>query len=399
MKQLNSTGNFTESKQWKRLLPILMTGVSAGLTPVISLLVSLLVVRLYGAILWGDFIQEFLWMNLAAHLMVFGSKDLLLRNFSLDPSAAVIHWQSSIKSRTPFLFLLAMILVLAPISLIHGVWILGWIIFRFIYQSFEPAIIFRRKFHYTIIAEIAGGIFLIAAIGLWKTSLSTLMLIKIFTLAEVIKTVLMGLIQRNDFPLSISIGLDFTQLKLAAPFFLIGFTGLLHSRTDQLIATHFLPASQLAFYQIMMSILLMGQSVAYFIVQPYLQNLYRMSDETISKVALNLLIAGSILTPIMILFGSVLMHYCYHFEGDYTMMIYGFFFILPFFYSIPYIYALYKINEEKKVLLINSSVIVINILCLPYIFSTQSLSTVLLFNALLQILQAIVFRGLSKSIL
>ncbi len=397
MKLSAVTENFTNSKYKERLKNILLNGINAGITPIFSLVISLVVVRTYGPLLWGDFVQILLWLNVGAHLASFGSKEFLLRKFSNEPSQTSELFRSSIKARFPLVIAIALGFVALPyFGLDRSLWMFLWLFFRFIYQSYDVIIIWRKKFEFSILVEASIGLILLLILKYWQGNISSLNLIQCFAIAEIAKALFMITLNYQEYLPSFKIVLDITQLKESSLFFFIGFAGLLHSRVDQLLATHYLSSTNLAFYQILMSMLLLCQSIAHFILQPFVKNLYRLSEESINKIALQLLLIGGLLSPILVVTTGFILNYFYHFEITGQIIISGFIFIVPFFYSLAYIYSLYKMNVEKQVLWVNFAVIILNIVVLPFVFPMYGINGAIIFAASLQVIQAIVFRVLAK---
>jgi len=398
MKLSSITEHFTSfNKNKPRIKSILLTGLSAGVTPVFSLLISLVIVNNYGALLWGDFVQLLLWLNVGAHLAAYGSKEYLLRKFSNEPSETTEHFKSSLTSRLPLVFLITLIFIALPFfGLNRSLWMFLWLLFRFIYQSYDAVIIWKRKFKFTILIESISGFTLILIFQNWHGNISSLNLLQCFAIAEIVKAVFIMIFNQKEYLPSITFRFDFTQLKESSLFFFIGFAGILHSRVDQLLATRFLSSTDLAFYQILMSMLLMSQSIGYFILQPFVKNLYRLSEESINKIALKLLLIGGLLTPFLVLTIGFISTSYYHFEIKSSIIIGGFIFIVPFFFSIAYIYSLYKMKVEMQVVWVNLFVILLNIGILPFIFPIYGISGAIIFAATLQVLRAITFRFLAK---
>jgi hypothetical protein len=137
---------------------------------------------------------------------------------------------------------------------------------------------------------------------------------------------------------------------------------------------------------------LLLQSIAYFIIQPYLKNLYRVSTVIIEKFALKLVGFGAILIPILLLVCAQVLEILYGYTVSKLQLITGYITIVCFFYYIPFIYSLYKIKEEKLVLINNVVFISINLIGLPFIFPIFGVDGAFVLIALVQIIQAIVYR-------
>ena len=374
-----------------RIAPIILTGVNTSIIPLFNLIISYWVIRYYGAFLWGQFIAYFLWMNIAAHIASFGSKEYLLRQFSNDGNRLSEDWSASFNSRFLFIIFFSIILFFFPITIERIGYIVIWMITRFVNQSFEPIIIYQKKYLKSIISELTGWCFILFSLY-DSLNLSLTDLLRIYAIAELIKVSILAIWNYREVNFKLKFEIDYTWLKEAFPFFLIGFAGLLQSRSDQLIATFYLSGKDLAFYQIYISIILLLQSIAYFIIQPYLKNLYRVSIVIIEKFSLKLVAFGALLIPILLLTCAQALEIFYGYTASKLQLITGYITIVCFFYYIPFIYSLYKINEEKLVLINNVVFISINLIGLPFIFPNFGIDGAFTLIALVQIIQAIVYR-------
>lgn len=395
MKRLQLTESSINVKFTSRLKSVIFSGLNAAVSPISSLVISYIVVHNYGSNLWGTFIQQLLWLNIAAHIAAFGSKEYLLRKFANNPSEYSEYWQQSFNARFNFLFLFTLLILLLKLNTETCISLIIWLLCRFIYQSYDPLIAWHRKFSVNIVCELVGGIFIVSMIFLSQKQLSSLFLMHLFSLAEIIKFVIVAIYFRSEVTPIPKLTFDITHLKGSAFFFLIGFAGLLHSRTDQLVATKYLLPSSLAFYQILMSMLLVFQSVAYFVVQPFLKNLLRFQIDSIKLLAIKLFIFGSLICPFFLIGAEYILTHFYSFTFTPILLIAGYFFVLPLFYYMPFIYFLYKCHDEKRVLFVNLTIVLLNLICLPFIFPTYGIEGALTFNGVLQIIQAFIFRKLA----
>jgi O-antigen/teichoic acid export membrane protein len=395
MKRLQLTESSINSKHLSRVKQIIFSGLNAAVSPISSLLISYIVVHNYGPNLWGSFIKQLLWLNVAAHVAAFGSKEFLIRKFANDPSAYYQCWQNSFNARFNFIILFALAILLLKLNTQTCFTLIGWLLCRFIYQSYDPLIAWHRKFSVNILCELAGGLVIVLMILIFKKYLSALLLLQLFSLAEFLKFAIVAIYFRIDVTPLPKFTFDFTHLKDSSFFFLIGFAGLLHSRVDQLIATKYLLPSSLAYYQILMSLLLIFQSIAYFVIQPFLKNLYRLHIDSIKQLGIKLFIFGSLVCPFLLLGAGFILSHFYSFTFTPFLLIAGYFFVLPFFYYMPYIYYLYKSQKESNVLLVNLTIVLLNLLCLPFIFPKFGLEGALTFSAILQTIQAFTFRILA----
>jgi len=96
---LNRIDQVSRSRLRRRASPVILNAANSLLIPLLSPIVSLAVVRLAGAGLWGDLVGVLIVVQLVAHVVAWGNKEYLLRQFSFSPAHAAHAWQSSLATR------------------------------------------------------------------------------------------------------------------------------------------------------------------------------------------------------------------------------------------------------------------------------------------------------------
>jgi O-antigen/teichoic acid export membrane protein len=297
-------------------------------------------------------VEVLLWIGIAAHILYWGNKDFLLREFSLEPMNLHQHWHKNMHARI-WMFSLAFIIpFFLPITLKLKLLLLVFLAARFLYQSYDVIILFKKRFATSILFESIA--FLIIALWVWynSTTITLNRLVAVYTLSEIIKALGMYLVFRKEFPLR-RIGFHWEYFRNALPFFLLGFTGLFQSKVDLICVTIFLSKTQIAQYQVYMGFLLLVQSSSSFILAPFAKNIYRLKKDSIMRIAFRLLIIGIITSAIAIPMVNYIIIKLYHFSLPMAALLSGGLFVIPVFYYSPIIYYLLKLNSQRKILLIN----------------------------------------------
>ncbi len=313
-------------------------------------LVSLLVIRQTSAAVWGEFVAWLILVQLAAHVVGWGNDAYLLRAFSRNPAHLAEAWQSSLQTR---LLLFVPLAVLCALLYPHtAVWLILLALGLVLHQSCAVLVTYRRDFFWAAGVELAGLGVLVTAVVYTGKSMTAAWLLRLFTLTMLSKAALLLLRYRA------MVGgkhgrVDRRYFQLALPFFLLGFGGLLASRLDLYLVTLYFPPAEVGTYQVFSTFLLYIQALAGFMLLPFVKTIYRLPHATIQRVARSLLALGCLLVPAAMFFLFFLLTHLYAIFLPPLFFWLGGLAALPIFYFSPIIYALYKVEKQTTVLLVN----------------------------------------------
>jgi O-antigen/teichoic acid export membrane protein len=358
----NRIDQVSRSRLRRRVSPVILNAANSLLIPLLSPIVSLAVVRLAGASLWGDFVGVLIVVQLVAHVVAWGNKEYLLRRFSFSPAQAAQAWQSSLVTR---LLLFAVPLGVAVVLELSGFashWLapaIAWTLGLVVYQSFDVIVLYKRSFAFSAAVELAGLGLTLAAILQWQARIDLDSLVVLFGVVTWLKAMAVAIRFRRPFlagafrrPL-LSGRFDRRYFAQAFPFFALGLTGLLQSRIDLYTANHFLPRDELAQYQVFMTFVLMLQSVSNFVLAPFVKNIYRAQMRSILDLSPRLLALGVLVVLPGLLAVWAIMDVHYGFDLPSGTFVLGGIAALPIFFYLPMIYALYKVGAQSEVVKIN----------------------------------------------
>ncbi len=373
---MTSVKNRTSIK--KRIAVIAANTANNIALPVYSLLFSLIVIRFCSDMLWGQFVSVLLGVNLGAHFLTWGNKEYLLRSFSLHPAQAESKWRQNIFTRALLLVLVPLIWVVSPVGMKVFLIIAFWIVAKFIYQSYEVIIVYKNKFTTTLVLE-SMGILVVSAIILTDPTIRLARLLCVAAGADAIKSLLVAFCFRRLFSLKMKgITLDFKIFTQAFPFFLLGFTGLLQSRMDQLVVNFYLPGKEIARYQVYVNFLLYLQAGSGFLLIPFVKNIYRLPFKTIKRISLRLFAASVLLVPMGMGVVYSIVTFLYKLNVSFPQLIIGGLFALPIFYYSPLIYFLFKQGRQYEVIIIIVSGIAINLVAALFLIPVYGITGPLL---------------------
>lgn len=332
-----------------KLFKIALNGLRTFVIPSTLFVISFLVVDGYGKAFWGEFIAQMLFINLTAHVLQWGNKDLLIRSFSNSPASLPKLFYSNFFTRS--LFLIPAFAILLFISPNHGYfgWLVLWLTSQFIYQSAESLIVYSRRFGVQVIIDLIS--FSILFLFVWQINLKAPdELIFIFSIATAVKAlgVLMAL-----FPKPVKASVSFKELALGLPFFIIGFSGLIQSRVDQYIIALFCEQSVIGTYQIFLSAFILIQSFSSIIIVPFKKMLFRINAQTYNRFQLKVSLLGAVLVVAIGIIVSVILAFYYQLNIDWKFYLVGILLSYPPFVYVPIIFIYYRLKKEKEVIWVN----------------------------------------------
>ncbi len=372
-----STMHFLRRRKYRRRAALVVANsFHSLLVPVFGIVISLLVVRLNSVELWGAFVDVMIWVQLAAMVVGWGNKEFLLRAFSRQPAQMAARWQSNLVTRSALL--LAAGLGLALLGWPGARWPLAlvWLLALVIAQAHDAAIVYRRRFVPAAGVELAATALTVGGILASGPGLGVDVLVAIFALAAAVRALALSLLFRGDVwsgfglhPATLARLWQPSQLRLAFSFFVLGLTGMLHSRVDLYSVNYFLSPTEVGAYQVFSSFLLTIQALSAFLLTPFLKGVFRLGYDAIARVAARLFGFGLIIIGPALGLIYIILTFLYHLPLPASFYLLGAFYTLPIFYFLPTIYALYKAERQHFVLAVNlgglAAKLALNIVLLP----------------------------------
>lgn len=353
-------------QRWLPKLKLIAASVlHQALLPIFNLAVSLAVIRLVSAESWGNFVSWLIVAQFVAHITSWGNRDYLLRRFSRSESTSTPDWHSSLQVRALLLFIFALTTPLWGWSLSKTVLLLLWTLLLFLRQSFDVFITFYRTFLLAFSLELIGIALTIATIVRWREILTVEHLVLIFCATTFLKTLALAYRFWDDisFPAKYRLQLaDFQpHIRQAAPFFLLGFSGMLQARIDLYSVDLFLSAEILAQYQPLTNWLIYVQAIANFIVLPFVKNIYNAPYAVLLKQSRRLFAIGCLITPPAIWGIRWAFINIYQFNLPSIIWVLGGLYIVPIYFYLILIYTLYKADHERWVVGFNLGFAALNL--------------------------------------
>lgn len=370
----------SNARYGRRLLTVLTNAANSLTLPLLNVLVPFLVIRSAGLTLWGEFVQVMVVVQLAAHIMAWGNKEYLLRSFSLMPARIAAEWRASLVTRASLFAMFCLVVLFLGYSPIRLGLVLLWGGALFLYQAIDVLILYRRDFVFALAVELSGLVTTLGVVAWRGAGLAVDDLIAIFGVVHLIKA-LVFLARFRDVTIASPSPLvgegdrgwgqtispsplvgegaggwgAFTPgyFRLALPFFLLGFSGMLQSRVDLYVVNLFLAQRDIAQYQVFMNLMIYLQSISVFVLMPFVKSLYRLGRNATLRLTARLFLLGLALLLPGLPLAYLALTYVYHITLPLVFLMLGGLLILPAYTYLPTIYALFKQGRQSVVLVIN----------------------------------------------
>jgi len=312
----------------------------------------LVVVFLDADAVWGAFVGTQIVVGLTVHVLSWGNKDWLLRRVAGEPAGMGRLWQRALWARARFLPVAAIAVLLLGHDWETSLWVVGWITAAFLAQSMDAPILITRRFSTAIGVEITAFATVVVLL-LGPATLGAPTVIRAWAAGAVVRALLLfaALVAR------LGPGFEWMPepgyLISAAPFFLLGLSGMLQSKMDLYMATVFLDDAAVGRYQVIINSFIMLQSGAAFLVVPFAKTLYRASEAVTAAFERSVLLLGIGVTALGTGAAWLLLNGVYHFGLGPAWFALGAMLVLPVFGFAPRVYRLFGAGRERAVVAIS----------------------------------------------
>jgi O-antigen/teichoic acid export membrane protein len=331
-------------------------------SPAISnFLISFIVIKYATVVLWGELAYYMTIVQLMSVLVLWGSKDYLLKEFSLYPSLINGLWQNNTLSRLIMLLSVSIVIYFVfpfPVSVL----IIVWLSALFISKSYDVFIYYYKSFTVSLFFECLSLLMLLILI-LWnRDHLDIENVLSSYMYSGLLKALLLMVYYRKESMLSFSHRINIGILVNATPFFVLAFLGILNTRVDVFCINYFMTKEALGYYQIFFSFLLLIQGLGYLLIEPFSKNVYRLSEKSFKKIRLYLILISPVASFIGVIFIYLILTYFYKIEFSFWMYLFGFLFCMPQFMYSMIVYKLFKFHYERWVIYLSVFSIMINVI-------------------------------------
>ena len=331
-----------EQRDLARFLHFGWNAARYALGPLAALLIPWMVMRHGSKALWGEVVGVMIGVQLIAHVLRWGSREMLPRLFAVDPPGIPAIWTGNTLTRLLLLLPGAVLLLFTvPVAALA----VPWLVLLYLTQSFEALMVWHKRFRAAFLIDAAGLLVTLIGIGLsGPLALGTVLLHVIH--GQIIRALLLIIVFHRD--LSSTPRTDTrTHLAHAFPFVLIALSGLLGSRIDLYVMNLTAGREVVAEYQVVQGYFVQLQALAGIIAVPFTRELYRMGKAGVAKATRKLALLGlAALLPAGVI-GQVLFSKLYGFDTDWRVCVAGCLLGWPVFACTPMVQTLYKHGKES----------------------------------------------------
>jgi O-antigen/teichoic acid export membrane protein len=372
----------------RRLLTIGINTIQGYANPAFNFLIVVFGVKIFGKDDWASLINVMIWVFFLSFIFGWGNRDYLLRAYSENPGNMYRAFFSNLFSRSLLLPFSGIFFLFFPAEI--AVWSVVLICLLFLYNSLNTLVIYHQKFGAQLAAEILGfGIIFGSIFYLETFHLETFL--QVYCVAIFTKFMVLSA-QLRYWKESVKGTISLREFKLGLPFFILGLSGWLISKTDIYMVDFYLKPSQLAEYQLLITAFLMLQALAAYITIPFTKHVYRVSDEVVQKIKYKLYLVS---LPLTILGGFVIwliMEYFVELGFSYEYYIVGSSMALPCYFYTLNVMELMKNHRERIIIYISFFAFFASISMIVLLIETYEIFGVLLSVSITQWLVLLVYK-------
>lgn len=335
-----------DRKNSARIFSVITHSAKQLTAQVLGLLLSVFVIHYYSQELWGGFVANLLYVSVTLLVLRWGSKDYLLREFAKTPARISQLFYTAFSTRLVLLLLsLCLTFLLFPSS--QSRYLAVWIVAGYIAQSLEVFWIYHRDFLLAIGLEILSFLWLLMVLD-YAGQLTTQILLEWYTWYQAFRAVLYVGLYRTILKQPHFI-IDWPFFAATSSFFLLSLSGFLQSRADFVVIALYEKPEQVGVYQVLNTYFILIHALGYFILLPFLKNIYRLQLATVDKIQRQLVWMAPFIVIACLAGLYLLLRLAYHITLDWWFYVIGFFITFP-----PYLYAvkilrLYRDNRQHLV--------------------------------------------------
>ena len=200
----------------------------------------------------------------------------------------------------------------------------------------------------SIYTELSRNTLLILSVLACTSILDLRLLILLVLGAALIKAVVYSFYYFRKFS-GVDFIIDYSLLLVLLPFFIPMFLGTIRSKTDAYYGTLFFSKEDLSHYQIFISLMMLVQLGASYVINPFLKNFYRVKQQIASKIEKQFTLLGLLVGAAFIPILYVLAQYVYGFDYSILAYAFAFLFVITVFIHLLLISEYHKYNKQVSV--------------------------------------------------
>lgn len=306
----------------------------------------LITILFFSKALWGECVDGWLYLQLTALIISWGNRQYLLKKFDLIPGRQSQSFSESFFSRSVLLVIFILFGLFSPFSWTFKAAAALYSLGKFITNSYDPVVEYRRKYLSAIIAEVVGFVKGAALVYSIREDITADTILLCMSLGEAVKAFMTMLLIREVKLLFSWKYINPNYFIQSFPLFIYSFAVMLMYLVDRVYVYINFPPEDKAFYQILMNMLIFILAVPGFLLVPFLKNYYRGKVRLTANIRFSIFIGGFTILPVLIALVYLLMVYVYGFPMEIDYLVLSVLFCLPSFVYSPIIYFLVGKNRQ-----------------------------------------------------
>lgn len=338
-------------KVTKRLLMIGSGALFQMISSFSTAIVAYFVYANEGVAVWGQFAGIWMLLTILTVVFNFGSKDFLLKEFSLSnkqPEKICTHYMWL---RLPLL-LAAILFTFLFFYINQAITLIALVITSFVVNSYQPLLIFEKRFNLLLIAEVLGILAQLFFLYCQEIPLQLNMLLSSFLIYNLTKFLMVLFMFYKDIIPQMKITFKLVQFKPLWPFFLLTLGGMLVNKSDFMIVAAMLDDESRAHYQLISTFSTMGIIAAHAVLQPFIKQIYRVKSALLDKIAMNYFLLGIVLSLVYLVVVHIVLSSFFNFQLSKLSLVLIYGIELIFFAINPLVFFIFRKDKQQKFVVI-----------------------------------------------
>lgn len=269
-------------------------------------------------------------------------------------------WQGAMWARARILPAALVVVFFLRQDAVTSVWVVLWILAAFLAQSFDAPILITRRFKTAIVIELVAFAAVVVLL-IQPADLGAETVIRAWAVGALVRALLLLAALLKRLGPGFVVEVEPRYFAAAAPFFLLGLSGMLQSKMDLYMASLMLDDAEVGRYQVIVNTFIMLQAGGAFLVVPFAKTLYRAKEAVLAAFARSVWLIGFGITAVGISGAWVLLNGVYNFGLGLSWFVLGALLVLPVFGYAPRVYRLFGAGRERTVVIISLAGAVVNL--------------------------------------
>jgi O-antigen/teichoic acid export membrane protein len=223
----------------KRLLQVLSNLSRTFLGSLLGIILNYILVRYKASGVLTTYVYSISIINLLFVFANWGGKNYLTKIFAKEPWATKELTAKLLGSKILFFFLICPILIFLPINFWIKLFIAAYLLLKTVGQVFEALIVFRKKYHFSLLIESLLAVILIIVVYVDGNTDNPIQFLFELLIIELLRVIVYLYKFRTEAGITLKIDKIWNVIKSSSTFFYISLAGFLCSKADLYVTGFF----------------------------------------------------------------------------------------------------------------------------------------------------------------